>query len=626
MCGIAGFVGAGHSADLLAMTSALAHRGPDGQRLFVDEEARVFLGHRRLAILDIPGGAQPMWNEDERVGVIYNGEIYNHAELRRSLEARGHVFRSDHSDTEVLVHGYEEWGAGLPERLNGMFAFAIYDRPRRQLFLARDRFGEKPLYYQHGPGHFMFGSELTALSRHPRFDASIDTRAVQKLFAYGYLPSPHCIFRQCRKLLPGGALLYDCASGAVNVRRYWQFRLQPDDSLTPAQEPALVEELTHLLGEAVRRRLIADVPLGVFLSGGIDSSAVLAMACRHRAATSLKTFTIGFSEPSFDEAPFAAQAAAHFGTDHQVRYLEMAAARELVPAVLRRLDEPLGDASILPTYLLSGFTREQVTVALSGDGGDELFAGYDPFAALLPARFYRSLVPRGLHKGLRRLADLLPVSARNMSLDFKLRRALAGLSHPPGLWNPVWMGALEPQEIAAAFEEPVAAEELYAEAIALWEENPRLSVAERTLEFFTNFYLPDDILVKVDRAAMMHSLESRAVFLDNDLVAFCSRLPTHFKLRRGKRKYLLKQAMRRLLPAAILRRPKKGFGIPLARWLRDLPGPEAPVPGLRAGEAERRWSAHRAGAADHRLFLWTALSLAHSVDAVRANRAARGAA
>jgi asparagine synthase (glutamine-hydrolysing) len=615
MCGIAGFVGQGDRADLFAMMTALAHRGPDGHGFYIEQEGDpVFLGHRRLAILDIEGGHQPMWNEDNRVGVVFNGEIYNHSELRRELEGGGHVFRSDHSDTEVLIHGYEQWGAGLPERLNGMFAFAIYDKARRRLFLARDRFGEKPLYYVHRPGLFVFASELTAIACHSGFQARPSLKAVQKLFAYGYLPAPHALYEGSRKLPGGHHLTLDLAGDSIEVAAYWRFRIEVDDSLDDAAEPALIEELEHLLSQAVRRRLISDVPLGIFLSGGIDSSTALVMAARHRPAASIKTFTIGFTERSFDESAYAKQVADGIGSAHQEKRLDFELARDLMPKVLRRLDEPLGDASILPTYLLCEFTRQHVTVALSGDGGDELFAGYDPFKALAPARLYAAAMPRALHRGMRRLADLLPISTRNMSMDFKLRRALAGLSYPAAGWNPVWMAPIEPHQISELLDTPVAFEELYEEAIALWEQSGGKDYVDRTLEFFTNFYLQDDILTKVDRAAMMVSLESRAIFLDNDLVEFCRRLPSRFKFRSGQRKYLLNKVMARHLPPAILARRKKGFGVPLAHWLRSLyPDANAPVRGVNGSVVERWWHEHRSAYADHRLALFTNLSLQYSL-------------
>lgn len=611
MCGICGFIGAGERDDLARMTAALAHRGPDGEGFFVDDATRIFLGHRRLAIVDVDGGEQPMWNEDGQVGVIFNGEIYNHADLRADLLRRGHRFASDHSDTEVLVHGYEEWGEALPSRLNGMFAFAILDRRRNRIFLARDRFGEKPLYYTAKPGLFAFASELTALAEHPCVSRSIDAKSLQKFFAYGYLPAPYAMLEGVRKLPGGHWLSYEPGSGALAKTSYWRFELETNESLSDADEPRLVEECGALLTQAARRRLMSDVPLGVFLSGGLDSSVVLASLAKALPAASLSTFTIGFDEPSFDESDHALVVARHLGTAHHVRRLDLARARDLIPSLLGRLDEPLGDASLLPTYLLSAFAREKVTVALSGDGGDELFAGYDPFLALRPAEAYSRLMPPWGHEGLRSLVDLLPISHANMSLDFKLRRSLMGLSHAASTWLPVWMAPLDPRDTAELFESPLRVEDVYDEAIAAWESDPAKNPVDRALEFFTRFYLQDDILMKVDRAAMMCSLETRAVFLDNDLVDFCRRLPHRFKFRDGERKYLLKKAARRLLPSSIVDRKKKGFGIPLAKWLREVPlePPLAPLPGVRVDYARRAFFDHRAGAADHRLFLWSWLAM-----------------
>jgi asparagine synthase (glutamine-hydrolysing) len=615
MCGIVGFFGLGDQADLAAMTRALTHRGPDGEGVYIDAKAGLYLGHRRLAILDIAGGSQPMWNADRSVGIVFNGEVYNHCELRKLLEARGHVFRTSHSDTEVLVHGYAEWGEKLPARLNGMFAFAIYDRARRRLFLARDRFGEKPLYYYERPGLFAFASELSALRQHRCFSGAIDPRALQRFFAYGYLPAPSALYQGAAKL-PGGHLLtVDLATGAARTRCYWRFRIEPDETPRDDAEDRLAEELRHLVAQAAARRLMSDVPLGVFLSGGIDSAAVLASTARHIPARSIKTFTIGFSEPSFDESDAARETAQILTSSHAEERLNLEVAKTLIPQILTRLDEPLGDPSIIPTFLLARFARRQVTVALSGDGGDELFAGYDPFRALAPAHWYQSLVAPALHRGIRTLADLLPVAHRNMSLDFKLRRTLMGLSYPPALWNPVWMAPVEPDAMADLFHAPLHADEIYGDAIALWDEDPRKSVVDRTLEFFTNFYLPNDILAKVDRATMMNSLEARAVFLDNDLVDFARRLPARFKYRKGERKYLLRRAMAPLLGDAILARPKKGFGMPIGAWLRDLAPPSHPLPiaGIDAAAIDSAWAAHRAGRADHRLLLWCWMSLQASL-------------
>lgn len=610
MCGLAGFVGAGERRDLCDMVSALAHRGPDGEGLFEDDKFSVFLGHRRLAIIDLEGGQQPMWNEDYTVAVVFNGEIYNHQGLREELVVRGHVFRSHHSDTEVLVHGYEEWGDDLPRRLNGMFAFAIYDLTRKRLFLARDRFGEKPLFYFQSPGLFAFASELGSLTQHRLIERRLDDRALQRYFLFGYLPAPTALYRGCFKLPPGSHLTLDIGKGQSTVSRYWQFLLNPDDSLTDESEDLLVEELRHLLMQAVQRRLISDVPLGVFLSGGVDSSTVLAATTTLLPAETVESFTIGFTESSFDESPFARRVATTLGTTHHEEKLDLSSAREMIVDVLARMDEPIGDPSLLPTFMLSKFARKSVTVALSGDGADELFAGYDPFKALAAAQVYARLVPRMAHRGFCRLADLLPLSNKNMSLDFKVRRTLGGLSYADALWNPVWHGSLEPAHLEHLFKEPAPVSELLSDAIQLWDRDPSLDCVDRTLEFYTNFYLPADILTKTDRASMLCSLEARAVFLDNDLVEFCQRLPNRFKYRDGKRKYILKKAVAGLVPDSVLARPKKGFGIPAAKWLKEWPLPDiAPVEGTHTSFVRKCWLRHRSAKADHRLLLWSWLAL-----------------
>jgi asparagine synthase (glutamine-hydrolysing) len=611
MCGLAGFVGAGSRADLEAMTGAIVHRGPDDDGFHIEPEHALHLGFRRLAIIDIAGGHQPMWNEDSTICVLFNGEIYNNAEVRAELIGAGHQMRTDHSDTEVLVHGYEEWGEDLPARLNGMFAFVVWDRPRRRLFAARDRFGEKPFYYTAVPGFFAFASELSALIRHPGVDRTIDQGALQKFFAYGYIPAPHALYRNTRKLPGGCSLTFDLDGVRLRERRYWRFAIEAEENAPEDRIPALAEELRTLLDRAVTRRLVSDVPLGIFLSGGIDSSTVLALAARHREPAGLDTFTIGFNEPSFDETPYARAVAAAIGTRHHEQILNFDTARDLAAQVLARLDEPTGDASILPTYVLSAFARETVTVALSGDGGDELFAGYDPFAALAPAAWYDRLVPHPVHLLLRRMTAMLPRGTTNMSLDFKLRRALMGLSYPPRVRLPVWMSPLEPARMGALFDAPMSTDELYSEAIEAWDRSTAKNAIDRTLEFFTNFYLQDDILAKTDRAAMMVSLEARAVFLDNDVVDFCARLPHGYKYRNGVRKLLLRRASEGLVPGEVLNRPKKGFGIPLMRWLKQMPPapPLGAIPGLRPAWIAERWSAARAGEADERLLLWSWLSL-----------------
>ena len=620
MCGLAGFVGAGDAADLRAMGAALVHRGPDGEGLEIDPASGVHLIHRRLAIVDLEGGVQPMWDAEGTTGVIFNGEIYNHLDLRAELQARGHVFRTGHSDTEVLVHGYKEWGDALPLRLNGMFAFAIHDRANRRLFLARDRFGKKPLYYHCSRGLFAFGSELTALLRHRGVPRRVDRRSLQKLFAYGFIPSPRSLYEDIRRL-PGGHFMTFALDrpGEVAIRKYWEFAIEPDPPVPANAEAVWGEELRALLSQAVRRRLMSDVPLGVFLSGGIDSSAVLAYATEHSGRGKVQTFSIGFREPSFDESRYARAVARHFGSDHHEEMLSIERARELVPAVLARLDEPFGDPSIVPTFQLCEFARRRITVALGGDGGDELFAGYDPFKALAAARWYRALVPAGLRGGIRRLADLLPVSAENMSLEFRIKRGLRGAGHPEHLWNPAWLGPLDAPEIADLFAEPVAVETLYEEAIQAWESTPSTHIVDKTLEFYTRLYLPDDILAKADRASMMVSLEVRSPFLDQDVAEFARRIPHRYKYRNGETKVLLKSALRGVVPEDVLARRKKGFGIPLTQWLRSWDDHGFGRGAERVGNppwAATRLAEHKAGKRDHRLALWCLLALEYHGGAV----------
>jgi asparagine synthase (glutamine-hydrolysing) len=373
----------------------------------------------------------------------------------------------------------------------------------------------------------------------------------------------------------------------------------------------LIEQLRTLLIASVRRRLVSDVPLGIFLSGGVDSATVLACAAQLRPAASISTFTVGFTEPSYDESEAAGATASAFGTAHHVSRVELERANVRAIDTLQRLDEPLGDASLIPTHLLCQFARESVTVALSGDGGDELFAGYDPIRALGPASIYSRLVPPMLHGWLRTISNHLPKRSGYMSWDFRLRRALTGLSYPAPYWNPVWMAPIEPAAMGQFFDDPLAPEELYEEAITAWRCSGQTDFLSRTLEFFTMLYLQNDILTKVDRASMMVSLESRAVFLDPALVDFCRMLPNRWKYRNGERKYLLKRALKGLVPDAVLARRKQGFGPPLQSWLSRLAAPRASnmIPGLKDEAFREQWDRNRRGKSDDRLLLWNWFAL-----------------
>ena len=611
MCGIAGFIGRPAAGVLAAMTASLAHRGPDGEGRHIEESVGLHLGQRRLAILDIAGGAQPMWDVERRCVLVFNGQIYNHAELRRELEALGRPFHSDHSDTEVILQAYLAWGIeGMHRRFNGMWAFALYDVERKRLLLSRDRFGEKPLYWTDQNGTFAFASELTALARHPAISLRPGALSIQKYFAYGFVPGGS-IYDGIGKLPAGSWMTVDLPSGARELRRYWSFQLEPDQGPGADDVAGYAEELRTRMKRAVAMRLAADVPVGVLLSGGVDSSAIT-----HFAAAStdqpVKTFSIGFDEPSFDESPYAARVAAHYGTQHVTDHLTLAQASAIVPELLARLDEPIADSSLIACYLLFRHVRRYLPVVLSGDGGDELFAGYETFKGLRWAKLYAALVPPPLRSGLSFVAGLLPVSHRYMSLDFKIKRMLSGLREPPPLWNPAWIGPFTPRELAEALAKPAPAEEVYEDAIAAWNATDG-DLVDRTLQFYTRLYLTDDILVKSDRTAMMHSVEARAPFLDLDVVDLARRIPSRLKLKNGQTKFVLKTALKGLLPDWVLKRRKQGFGVPVGRWLAEgglrlEPGPDN-LYSISRATLDRMLGEHKSATADHRFALWAQLVL-----------------
>jgi asparagine synthase (glutamine-hydrolysing) len=545
------------------MCTALAHRGPDDEgSVHLDG---VTLGMRRLSIIDLEGGHQPIHNEDSRIWVVQNGEIYNHLALRAELVAAGHVFTS-RSDTEVLVHGYEEWGADFVSRLNGMFAFALLDRTRGVVVLARDRMGIKPLHYAIDGSRLVFASELKALLVDPALRRGVDPVALDRYLALEFVPSPMSMVRGISKLLPAHTLTWSVAEGTSVLRRYWAPSLGEGGVPDARGLDAQCEELRAVLLESVRKELISDVPLGVFLSGGIDSSAVAAMMTR--LGSEVKSFSVGFADRSFDESGYARQVARHLGTDHHELVLEPDMLLGLIPKLPELLDEPLGDASIIPTYLLSEFTRRHVKVALGGDGGDELFAGYPTLQAHRLAGYY-GRVPGMLRRGLvEPVVRRLPVSRSNLSFDYRAKRFVGGAAYPVAERHERWMGSFAGEERAALVSrevrEAVTSSVPPAGDRALGPRNP----LNQVLLMDMAGYLENDILVKLDRASMMASLEGRVPLLNNDFVEYATRLPLDLKLRGLKSKFLFKRALRGLLPDAILRRPKKGFGIPVADWFR----------------------------------------------------------
>jgi len=630
MCGIAGEIRFDRPPDQEAvrrMTRSLIHRGPDEEGFLF--AGPVGFGHRRLSILDLAGGTQPMTREG--CTLIFNGQAYEHESLRETLRERGHAFTT-RSDTEVVLRAYLEWGESFVERVHGMFAIALWDARSQKLVLARDRMGKKPLYYALGSAgswsgalpladspplptsRLIFGSEPKALLCHGDLPRALDQEALVQYLALEYVPTPFSIYRSIRKLPAAHLAVLD--EKGFRIRRYWDLPA-PSQSALPDEPEA---ELLRLLDRSVARRLVADVPVGVFLSGGVDSTAVAALAVRHRSR--LETFSIGFDEPSFDESAYSSLAAKRLGTQHHAQRLSGTACLDEIPAAVAQLDEPFADPSILPTLLLCRFARQRVTVALAGDGGDELFAGYDTFLAHRPAQLLASL-PKPVRSLMVNAAQRLPSAETNMSLDFRLKQLLRGISAPAPLRHQVWIGAFVPSELQHLLHPDLLPrmrdEVVYRQVL---EDARRAEAAgigsdsiDAALRFYLDRYLVDDILVKADRASMAASLELRAPFLDTHVVEFAARLPSSQKLGFWRTKLVLKRALRGLVPEEILRRPKKGFGIPVARWIR---GPLRPLfedlfsqqslasSGVfQPAAGQRLLQAHLHGQADLRKPLWT---------------------
>jgi asparagine synthase (glutamine-hydrolysing) len=575
MCGIIGFLASRaqnipHYGVLREMRESLFHRGPDDFGEYIrpiDEKGPfVFFGHRRLSIIDLGTGHQPLSNEDETVWVVFNGEIYNFRELRSRLENLGHRFKTN-SDTEVIVHAYEEYKEDCFRYFNGMFAIGIWDEKRIRLVLARDRLGKKPLYCSRMNEAFLFASELKAIMPYAAFPRKVDPVSLMKYLFFEFVPCPHTIFKDAQKIPAASYLIWN--KQGIEVKQYWSpFDLQKGEiNLSEAEAESRIMEL---LKESVKRRLISDVPLGVFLSGGIDSSAIAALA-QKEVPGKIKTFSIGFEDLSFDESKYASLASKYIGTEHHEQMMTPADLLNIVPTLPDILDEPMADASILPTYLLSKFTRGYVTVALGGDGGDELFAGYPTYLAHKIAGNYQ-LFLGAFHPMVVRLASLLPVSDNNISFDFKVKKFLSGIAYPDGIRNSVWLGSFSFSDLAKALSPGLLnyfnEMEIVSE-IALHEKEFPLKDQISLMQYLDlKLYLQESILVKVDRASMACSLEVRAPFLDHELVEFAMSLPSKLKLKGSTSKYILKKSMKNWLPDEVIQRPKKGFGVPIAKWVK----------------------------------------------------------
>jgi len=646
MCGIAGLVSAEAVDDraVARLIRPIAHRGPDDEGIWVDSDAGVALGHRRLAIVDLsPAGHQPMLSADGRFVLTFNGEIYNHADLRRALEAEGAVPEGGwrgHSDTEVFLHAIVTWGlAEALRRSAGMFAFALWDRKDRTLALVRDRFGEKPLYYGWASRDFLFGSELKALRAHPKFDNAIDRRALGRFAARTYIPAPQSIYQRVYKLPPGCILTLDrdaaarplaeppvegTSAGGLALERYWSYRdvvrRGLDDPIDDEREA--LDQLEQALATAIRGQSMADVPVGAFLSGGIDSSTICGLYQKY-SSIPVRTFSIGFEEAGYDEAKHAKRVAQHLGTVHTERYVTVREARDVIPLLPAMYDEPFADSSQIPTHLVSRFAREQVTVALTGDGGDELFAGYNRhFAA---PRLWRQLqkVPQPLRAAtgsrLSRVpsqfwsgvARLLPGRSQP-HLGGKLQKAFR-LAASAGSFDDVYCSFLDEWSQEPS---PVIGAEGTGEAFDL-EVGAGAPDAVRMMYCDGVSYLPDDILAKVDRASMAVALETRVPFLDHRVAELAARVSLSLKINGGRGKHILRRLLDRMVPRDLIERPKAGFAIPVGAWVKgplrpwaeELLDPSA----MRADGwldpdiVQRRWRDHVSGRRDSTPAIWSIL-------------------
>jgi asparagine synthase (glutamine-hydrolysing) len=623
MCGICGvmtFDGAVPPRPLLqAMTDSLAHRGPDAEGLVVvppphvAASVRVGLGHRRLAVIDLSAdGVQPMTNEDETLWIVFNGEIYNYRELRRDLEAR-HPFKSQ-SDTEVLLHLYEERGDALVEDLDGMFAFALWDAPRRRLLLARDRVGKKPLYWARTPRALVFGSEMKALLRHPEVARDVAAEHLPHFFALGHPPAGRSLYRSIEQLLPAHVMTVD-AEGRAAERRYWRPAFPAPEA--PARAPSFTEacaEVRTLVTKAVEKRLVADVPVGAFLSGGIDSSVVVGVMSR-LAGRAVNTFTLGFvGDPSLDETAAARLVSRHFGTAHTELVVEPRAV-DLVDALVRHHDGPFGDSSAIPCYIIAKLTRQHVTVALNGDGGDEVFGGYLRFRAALAAE----RVPVSLARLAARALAVLPQPAQYHHWLRRARRFAAAAGEPLETRARRWISIFT-DDLDALLQPELAAHasDVGEYPAALRAECAHASPLGRLLYLNFMSYLPDDLLVKMDRTTMAHGLEARSPFLDHRLVEYAASLPDAMKVRAFESKRVLRAAFADLLPRATLRGPKRGFGVPIGAWfrgeLRDYLRDHLDGGGTRLDAwvrpryVARLLDEHERGVFDHGHRLWTLLT------------------
>jgi asparagine synthase (glutamine-hydrolysing) len=565
MCGIAGFIGIGTESTLIEMVTSISHRGPDYQGAYFNDS--VGLAHARLSIIDLDSRSnQPFFSPDKKIAIVFNGEIYNYLSLKEDLLKTQKYYFNTTSDTEVLLYAYMEFGIKFLEKVHGMFAFGIYDFNKKELLLARDRMGKKPLYYTIQNNTLIFASELKAIVKHSLVNKELNFDAINEYLTFDYVPGPNTIFKNIHKLDAASYLIF--REGKIQkMSAFWKVSFS---SIDISYEDAICE-FDHLFNKAVKDRLMSDVSLGVFLSGGLDSSSV-AYYAQKNSSQKIKTFSIGFSEKSYDESSYARMVSAKLGTEHYEQFLSARQSLELLPEITDKLDEPFADPSIIPTYFLSKFTKQYVTVALGGDGSDELLAGYPTFISEQFASFFHAL-PNAVHQTLKVGSSFLPISDENISIDFKVKQFLKGFEEEKKYTHTLWLGSFTPIMKNKLFTKEIKNKIKNNNGLGIidryWEEANTNEYFNKLLYTYYRTYLLEDILVKVDRASMYSSLEVRAPFLDTKVVEFLSCLPKEFKIQGNNGKRILKDLMRNKIPNDIIDRPKKGFGIPVSMWLRN---------------------------------------------------------
>lgn len=618
MCGIVGIINNGArqtDAEILRkMNQAIIHRGPDEDGFYVREN--VGMAMRRLSIIDLAGGRQPIHNADKTKWIVFNGEIYNYREIREDLDKRGHKFYTN-SDTEAIVHLYDEFGHDCLKRLRGMFAFAIWDEIERELFIARDRVGKKPLLYSHRPnGDLIFGSEFTALLEHPDIGREIDREAIDAYLSYLCIPAPITAFKEIRKLEPGHWLTWK--NGEIRTERYWL----PDFSKKiKIGEQEAIEETTRILRESTKLRMISEVPLGAFLSGGVDSSVVAALMARE-SSQPVKTFSIGFEEQDFSELKYAKRVAEHIGAEYH-EFIVRPDALEVLPTLVEHYGEPYADSSAIPTYYVAKETRKYVTVALNGDGGDESFAGYERYAAMQIAEYLKHFPGSAVRDAARAAASVLPTSELKRSRVRDAKRFLQAAKLPRVERYFRWMSTFERTKKAELYTDEFRSHVGDFDAVTFLEEwlggRTDMGLLDQILLTDQMTYLPNDLLVKVDIATMANSLEARSPFLDHNVIEFAASLPAKMKLRRFETKYLLKKLAAELVPKDVIYRKKMGFGVPIGKWFRgemkdfvreNLLNSKALGRGIVRPEIMKRYvSEHTAGERDNAFQIWSLLML-----------------